>query len=152
MWALSSLTKDQIHTPAVEARSLSHWAAREVPGKISLFHVYCSLFSLWSRENPHKYSVSPRSGLVQLYLGTAHTPISLWPLKERKESEVAQSTLCNPMDCSLPGFSVHGIFQARVLEWGAIFFSRGSSWSRDQIQVSCIAGRRFTLWATREAP
>ena len=44
----------------------------------------------------------------------------------RKESEVAQSypTLCNPMDCSLPGFSVHGIFQARVLWWGAISFSR----------------------------
>ena len=46
-----------------------------------------------------------------------------------KESEVAQScpTLCDPMDCSLPDFSVHGIFQARVLEWIAIFFSRGSS-------------------------
>ena len=53
------------------------------------------------------------------------------------------------MDCSLPGFSVHGIFQARVLEWVAISFSRGSSWPRDQTQVSCIAGRRFILWATR---
>ena len=59
--------------------------------------------------------------------------------------------LCDPMDCSLPGFSIHGIFQARVLEWVAISFSRGSSWPRDQTQVSCIAGRRFTLWATREA-
>jgi len=50
--------------------------------------------------------------------------------KERKkESEVAQSclTLCNPMYCTLPGSSVHGIFQARVLEWVAIFFSRGYS-------------------------
>ena len=73
--------------------------------------------------------------------------------KERKESEVAQSclTLCNPMDCSLPGFSVYGIFQARVLEWVAISFFRGSSWPRDWTQVSCIAGRHFTLWATREA-
>ena len=45
------------------------------------------------------------------------------------ESEVSQSclTLCNPMDCSLPGFSVHGILQARILEWVAISFSRGSS-------------------------
>ena len=42
-------------------------------------------------------------------------------------------------------------FQARVLEWVTISFSRGSSWPRDQTQVSCIAGRRFTLWATREA-
>ena len=60
-------------------------------------------------------------------------------------------TLCNPMDCSLPGFSVHGIFQARVLEWVAIAFSRGSSWPRDQTRVSSIVGRCFTLWATREA-
>ena len=70
------------------------------------------------------------------------------------ESEVAQScpTLCNPMDCSLPGFSVHGIFQARVLEWVAISFSRGSSQPRDRTWVFHIVGRRFTLWATREAP
>ena len=48
-------------------------------------------------------------------------------------SEVAQScpTLCDPMDGSLPGSSVHGIFQARILEWAAIFFSRGSSQPRD---------------------
>ena len=48
---------------------------------------------------------------------------------EKKESEVAQScpTLCNTMDCSLPGSSIHGIFQARVQEWVAIFFSRGFS-------------------------
>ena len=71
-----------------------------------------------------------------------------------KESEVVQSspTLCNPRDCSLPGFSVCGIFQARVLEWVAISFSRGSSWPRDWTQVSHIAGRLFTIWATREAP
>ena len=49
------------------------------------------------------------------------------------KSEVAQScpTLCDPMDCSLPGFSVHGIFQARILEWVAISFSRRSSQPRD---------------------
>ena len=71
-----------------------------------------------------------------------------------KESEVAQScpTLCDPMDCSLPGFSVHGIFQARIREWVVISFSRGSSQLRDQTQVSPIAGRCFTLWTTREAP
>ena len=71
-----------------------------------------------------------------------------------KWSEVAQScpTLCNPMDCSLPGFSIHGILQARILEWVTISFSRGSSWPRDQTQVSRIAGRRFNLWATKEAP
>ena len=69
------------------------------------------------------------------------------------ESEVAQScpTLRDPMDCSLSDSSVHGIFQARVLEWVAISFSRGSSQPRDQTRISCIAGRRFTVWATREA-
>ena len=68
-------------------------------------------------------------------------------------SEVAQlcPTLCDPMDCILPDFSVHGIFQARVLEWVAISFSMGSSWLRDWTQVSCIAGKRFTLWPTRES-
>ena len=67
-------------------------------------------------------------------------------------SEVTQlcPTLCDPMDCSLPGSSVHGISQARVLEWVAISFSRGPSRPRDRTQVSRIVGRRFTLWATRE--
>ena len=49
--------------------------------------------------------------------------------------------LCNPMDCRLPGSSVHGILQARILEWVAIPFGRGSSQPKDQTQVSCIAGR-----------
>ena len=60
---------------------------------------------------------------------------------------VAQS-LCNPVDCSTPDSSVHGISQARILEWVAIPFSRGSSWARDWTQVSCTACRFFTLWAT----
>ena len=53
------------------------------------------------------------------------------------------------MDYGLPGSSVHGIFQARILKWVAISFSKGSSWSSDQTQVSHIAGRFFTVWATR---
>ena len=57
--------------------------------------------------------------------------------------------LCEPMDYSPPGFSVHGIFQARILEWVAISFSRRSSWPRDLTWISFIAGRFFTVWATR---
>ena len=53
------------------------------------------------------------------------------------------------MDCSPPGSSVHGILQAKVLEWVAISFSRGSSQPRDQTLVFCIAGRSFTIWATK---
>ena len=58
--------------------------------------------------------------------------------------------LCNPMDYSLPGSSIRGIFYARVLEWFAISFSRGSSPPRDRTQVSHIAGISFTVWATRK--
>ena len=58
--------------------------------------------------------------------------------------------LCDPLDCSPPGSSVHEIFQARILEWVAISFSRGSSLPRDR-KVSCTAGRFFTDRATREA-
>ena len=78
---------------------------------------------------------------------------TLWATREAQESEVTQSclTLCDPMDCSLAGFSVHGTFQARILEWVAISFSRGSSRPRDRTWVSRILGSRFTLWATREA-
>ena len=65
-------------------------------------------------------------------------------IKTNSESEVTQScpTLCDP--------SIYGVFQARVLEWGTISFSRRSSRPRDWTQVSCIAGRHFTIWATRE--
>ena len=73
----------------------------------------------------------------------------LWKVKVL----VAQSwpPLCDPMDFSPPGSSVHGILQARVLEWVAIPFPRGSSWPRDRTQVSCPEVRFSTLWATREA-
>ena len=58
------------------------------------------------------------------------------------------ATLCNPMDYSPPGSSVHGTLHARILEWVAISFSKGSSKPRDRTQVSCTAGRLFTIWAT----
>ena len=54
-------------------------------------------------------------------------------------------TLCDPMDYSLPGSSVHGVLQERILEWVAIPFFRGSSQPRDQSQISCIARKFFTI-------
>ena len=73
-------------------------------------------------------------------------------LRHSSSSEVTHlcPTLCDPVDCSLPGFSVHRILQARILEWVAISFSRGSSWPRDRTWLSCTAGRCFNLWATRK--
>ena len=60
-------------------------------------------------------------------------------------------TLCNPIDSSPCGSSVHGILQARILVWDAIPFSKGYSLPRDQTLVPYITGRFFTIWATREA-
>ena len=60
-------------------------------------------------------------------------------------------TLCDSLDCSPPGSFVHGISQARILEWVAISFSRVSSWSRNRTWVSCIGRRILYHWATREA-
>ena len=81
-----------------------------------------------------------------------HKSVAYLLQTEWKWSEVAQScpTPCDPMDCNLPGSSICGILQARILEWVAISFSRRSSQPRDQTQVSCITGRRFTIWATRD--
>ena len=65
---------------------------------------------------------------------------------------IAQSCpiLCDFMDCSPPGSSVHGILQARILEWVAIPFSRESSWCRDWTRVSSVVGIFFTVWATKD--
>ena len=60
-------------------------------------------------------------------------------------------TLCDPLDCSPPGSSVHGILQARILGWVAIPVSRGTSWPKNQTQVPFIAGGFFTIWASRDA-
>ena len=95
----------------------------------------------------------PNSGIKSTTLTSAaltgrfFTTSTTW---EVRWGEVAQSclTLCDPMDCNLLGFSVHGSLQARILEWVAISFSRGSSWPRDQTRVSRIGGRCFNLWAT----
>ena len=90
-----------------------------------------------------------------IYCAFVKIPLTIKPklsLKVRAEVLVPQSypILCDRMDCSPPGSSVHGMLQARILECVAISFSRGSSWPRDWTLVSCIAGRFFTIWATRE--
>ena len=69
-----------------------------------------------------------------------------------KKVLVTQSCLTfgDPVECSSPGSSVHGILKRRTVEWVAISYSRGSSWPRDGAWVFCLAGRFFTLWATRD--
>ena len=70
----------------------------------------------------------------------------------KTESEAAQRcpALCDPMDCSPLGSSVHGILQVRILDWVAIPFSTGSSQPRHWTSISCTGGKLFTFWATRE--
>ena len=90
--------------------------------------------------------------LVSKILIYCQISLLVWGLKIRSHSccclvTKSCSTLCNPMNCRLPGSSVHGISQVKTLEWVAIFFSRGSSQLRDQTQVccvSCIVGRFLT--------
>ena len=95
------------------------------------------------------------SGKMEIWLSTEYSARSKLLVSgnaSESESEVAQSclTLFDPMDCSLPCSCIHGIFQARVLEWVAISFYRGSSRPRDYTRISRIVGRCFAVWATRE--
>ena len=98
-----------------------------------------SRWSSWSRDQTHISCIA--GGFF-----------SDWATREILSVDVlvTQScpSLCDPMDCSPPGFSVHGILQVSILEWIAIPFSRGSSQPRDRTLVSCIPGRFFTVWAT----
>ena len=99
------------------------------------------------------YSAIKKENQAQIYTIT-QINIRYILLRERKVKVLDTKlnlSLCDPMDCSPPGSSVHGILQVRILEWLAIPFSRGSSWPRDQTQVSRITGIFFTIWATREA-
>ena len=137
-----------------------------------LFKMYFSLCTVhlhvlfllifWGRCGNHSppFEISPRRlREVWCLLSDHRKAIHFLPesnlsltLKKVKESEVFQlcPTLCNPMDCSLSGSSIHGFFQARILEWVVISFSRRSSQSRDWTRVSSITGRCFTILATRE--
>ena len=135
---------------------------------------WCGLLfpSLGDLPNP---GIEPRSPTFQADALTSEPPGKPWAelysaeeLSERTGKECSSPskanigggdlaakscpTLVTSMDKGAWQATVHGILQARILEWVAISFSRGSSQSRNQTRVSCIAGRLFTNWATREAP
>ena len=115
-------------------------------------HLRCSVTAGKGGQGNHRADAGQCCLLVTHWGMKTKSPITLSILStgDESESEVVQScpTLCGPMNCSLPGSSIHGIFQARILEWVAIAFSRGSSQPRDRTRVSCIVGRRFTTWNT----
>ena len=122
-----------------------------VSGQISAFFFF-PVATLTNKKKQHmvlyllKYLRSVLKERCTHKLGwlTSELLISFFP--HESESKVAQLclTCSDSMDCSLPGSSVHGIFQARVLKWVAVSFSR------DRTRVPRIVDRRFTVWATRE--
>ena len=156
------------HTWICKAKPLC--SGQEAPGihfllrvTISKQTVFCPFISL---SNTRRWGVPKHCNKDTVGLGSwkktfkNHTVHSLGTvLLPRKLTVwrhlvlVTQScpTRCNPMDCSLPGSTVHRIFQARILEWVAISSCRRSSWPRDWTQVPCIAGRFLTFWASRKA-
>ena len=118
-----------------------HIKCQKIRNKYNSLLTFLAEFSyllLWYPSFPYHFF------LIALFM--------LSSLHYESESEVAQScpTLCDPIDCSLPGSSDHGIFQAIVPEWVAISFFRWSSQPRARTWVSRIVDRRSTVWATRE--
>ena len=107
-------------------------------------------FVIKSRDNAYADTFGALYYLLLVYVSI----LVLIPLLESEVKVLAAQScpaLCDPMDCSPPGSSAHGILQARILAWVAMSSSRASSRARDWTWVSCIAGTFFTVWATREA-
>ena len=94
------------------------------------------------RTLPHFSSLTPNHNFVLLISGSIFV-LSYIHICSCYFVAKSYLTLCNLMDCSSSDSSVHGISQARILEWVVISFSRGSSQLRDQTQISCLAGRFF---------
>ena len=117
------------------------------PNQDLIFNYSCGFSQEWNLKPVIRNDLVSNNGVICLK-GPCH------PLKEGKVKVlVTQScpTPWDPMDWSPPGSSVPGILQARILEWVATPFSRGSSQPRVWTQVSYVAGRFFTVWATRDA-
>ena len=137
LWGMDTHTASWNQLPACRAH------LGNSPPRFLFSHSVAHFCYLWNGEN----KLANLNTVLKRKMGEFKTPSV-----KGQRSEVAQScpTLCDPMDCSLPGSSIRGILQARVLEWVAVSFSRRSFQPRDRTRVSRIAGRRFNLWATRE--
>ena len=122
-------------------RSIRSWTSLGVHGWESACQCRGHRSDPWSGKLPCYRAVKP----------TCHNYWAHAPWSPYVCYSLSPLTFCDPMDCSLPASSVHGILQARILKWVAIASSRGSFQPRDRTQVFCIAGRFFNIWATRGA-
>ena len=143
MFTFTSAVKDKSNNGDINHMSASYQPGNEAlkpevlwNGSLENSHASLKLLQRRSESNPKVDK-------------TIYVSKELYCIWKKVEVLIAQScpTLCNPMNCSPPASSIHGILQARILEWVAISCSRGPSWSRDQTQVSSTAGRFFTNWA-----
>ena len=101
-----------------------------------LINIYANRITSIRPNGKSKNKLNVRFRVLQLVDGSVHAkPVLLCP------------TLCNRMDCSLPGSTVHGILQARILKWVAMPSSRGSFQPRDPTRISCIIGGFIAHWA-----
>ena len=123
--------------------------------KYGLLNKLGSVFNQWHGQvEPIDFSL--QEGITNSEVAdtiTTGVPLhySFWNLGFMCLVSQLSPNICDPMDCSPPGSHVHGILQARILEWVGMPSSRWSSQPRDQTQVFCIASGFFTIWATRDA-
>ena len=149
-WLLSSGT---VFLHVITYVSISFLFMAENYSILSVFfkHVLPSTFLF--KINTDIYTTLNMNKYIYFTLESSHlnrSDIRIPKVKVKSES-VSHVLLWDPRDGSLPGFSVHGILQARILAWVAISFSRGCFRPKDRTGVFSIAGRFFTIWATREA-
>ena len=137
-WGAHKLYKDfQLYRAWYLIDNLVHFIPRKLCSSVSASHLLL-LESTVRREGLPSFGFSP---LPDPYPATSHTTVATLCLAFKKVKVTSWClTLCNLMD-----YTVHGILQARILKWVAFPFSRGFSQPRDRTQVSCIAGRFFTI-------
>ena len=140
MWVQSLGWEDPLEEDMATHSSILAWRIpwTETPGRLQPISVTKSQTQLSEHSQPLKYTLILRIVIPSSQL-MAKLFVCICKLLQ------SRPTLCDTMDCRLPGVSVHGILQARILEWIAIPFSRGSSQLTDQSLVSCIAGRFSTV-------
>ena len=159
-----SWTRDWTHVSCLDRQILYHWATREArmlsfkPAFLLSSFIFIKRFFKSSSLSAIRV-VSSAYLKVLIFLLAIFIPICFIQPHMSHDVQCIDDTLCMrceccslcPTICNLMDFTVHGILQARILEWEAIPFSRGSSQPRDWTQVCCVAGGFLTIWATRKA-